>query len=101
MAQFDVYENLNSYNNKEIPYLLDVQHDILSYLDTRVVIPLSINEKEIKTIAQKIIVNGDDLILLSAQIASITPNFIGEKVCSLKHKRDDIISSIDFLITGF
>ena len=101
MAQFDVYNNLNKLNNKKIPYFVDVQHNILNHLDTRVIIPLSFEEKEIKTIAPKIDINGTVLILLTSQISAISPTFIGQKVCSLKDNSDDIISSIDFLITGF
>ena len=40
MARFDVYENPNPETNKEIPYLLDVQSDLLDSLSTRVVVPL-------------------------------------------------------------
>ncbi len=31
MAQFDVYKNTNPLTNETIPYLLDVQNDILKY----------------------------------------------------------------------
>ena len=35
MAQFDVYENPNPASQKSIPYLLDVQTDLLDNLATR------------------------------------------------------------------
>ena len=40
MSQFTVYRNRNSKSKTDIPYLLDVQSDLLSELGTRVVIPL-------------------------------------------------------------
>ena len=40
MAQFDVYENTNPETRKTIPYLLDVQAELLDNLATRVVVPL-------------------------------------------------------------
>ena len=40
MAQFDVYLNPNAATRKIIPYLLDVQADLLDTLSTRVVVPL-------------------------------------------------------------
>ena len=101
MAQFDVYKNLNENNNKIIPYLIDVQHEIVGNLSTKVVIPLSTVEKENKFIAPAFVINNQNVILLTTQIAAISTNFIGTKVCSLEHKRDEILSSIDFLITGF
>lgn len=39
MARFDVYAN-SAGKVDDVPYLLDVQSDVLSALDTRVVIPL-------------------------------------------------------------
>ena len=39
MARFDVYHN-NGEHAAVVPYLLDVQSDVLSGLDSRVVIPL-------------------------------------------------------------
>jgi len=41
MAQFDVCTNPNPASAKRIPYLLDVQSDLLSSLATRVVVPLA------------------------------------------------------------
>ncbi len=40
MSQFDVHENTNPETNQIIPYLLDVQADLLDTLATRVVVPL-------------------------------------------------------------
>lgn len=40
MAQFDVYRNANPATRARIPYLLDVQLDLLDPLATRVVVPL-------------------------------------------------------------
>ena len=41
MAQFDVYRNKNANSRVDIPFLLDVQSDLLAHIDTRVVIPLA------------------------------------------------------------
>ena len=38
MARYDVYPNPGQ--NPQVPFLLDVQSDLLSVLDTRVVVPL-------------------------------------------------------------
>ena len=40
MALFDVYENPNDETNQTVPYLLDLQADLLDNLATRVVAPL-------------------------------------------------------------
>lgn len=43
MAQFDVYENINEKTKEQIPFLLDIQNDILKNVSSRVVIPLVIS----------------------------------------------------------
>jgi toxin CcdB len=43
MAQFDIFHNNNPQSAAEFPYLLDIQADILSSLETRVVIPFREN----------------------------------------------------------
>jgi hypothetical protein len=40
MAQFTVHENKNPATRSFVPFLLDVQTDLLSDLETRVVVPL-------------------------------------------------------------
>lgn len=40
MPQFTVYRNKNSQTLSVVPFLLDVQNDLLSDLETRVAIPL-------------------------------------------------------------
>ena len=40
MAQFDVYLNPTTETSHNIPYLVDVQADLLDVLATRIVIPL-------------------------------------------------------------
>jgi toxin CcdB len=41
------------------------------------------------------------VIMSTSELASISLDNIGEKVCTLKDNREDIISAIDFLVTGF
>jgi toxin CcdB len=101
MAQFDVYENINEKTNKQIPFLLDIQNDILKNLSSRVVIPLIISKEAINFLNPQFIINEIDVILSTAELASISTENFGNKVCSLKHKREEIIGAVDFLVTGF
>lgn len=101
MAQFDVYENLNEKSKQNIPYLLDIQNDILKDLTTRVVIPLIITNKAINFLNPKFTINQIDVILSTAELASIPMEILGNKICSLKDRREEIIGAVDFLVTGF
>lgn len=101
MAQFDVYENLNDKSRQNIPYLLDIQNDVLKNLSTRLVIPLVITNQSINFLNPKFTINQIDVILSTAELASIPMEILGNKVCSLRDKREEIIGAVDFLVTGF
>jgi len=104
MAQFDVYPNPNPETKQTIPYLLDVQADLLNNLATRVVIPLysvSAMSKAAKHLNPQFSIKRTTVILSTAELAGITVNNLGDKVCSLKEHRNEIIAALDFLISGF
>lgn len=101
MAQFDVYENLNKATCEQIPFLLDIQNDILKDLNTRVVIPMIKNISAAKILNPKFNINDMEVVLSTSELASISIDNIGSKVCSLEGSREEIIAAIDFLITGF
>ena len=101
MAQFDIYENKNSRTNIETPFLLDIQNNILKNLSTRVVVPLILNMKPAKILNPQFEINGFLVTMSTAELAGISTDNLGSMVCSLEDKRDEIISAIDFMITGF
>ena len=96
-----MYENTNEKTKSNIPYLLDIQNDILKNLSSRVVIPLVISKEAINFLNPKFVINEIDVILSTAELASIPIENLGNKICSLKDKREEIIGAVDFLVTGF
>lgn len=101
MAQFDVYKNKNPKTNQEIPFLLEIQNDILKSLSTRVVVPLVLDMKPAKILNPTFEINALSVTMSTAELAGISIDNLGEAVCSLKDKRDEIIAAVDFMITGF
>jgi toxin CcdB len=104
MAQFTVYQNANTQTKKLFPYLLDVQSDLLNELQTSVVVPLALANKKTKTISRltpQLKINGENFIMLTPQLAGINKKDLGKIVTNLSESRNEIISAIDFLITGF
>jgi toxin CcdB len=103
MAQFDVYANPNAATKQTIPFLLDIQTDLLNNLLTRVVIPLytvSAMGKAAKHLNLQFSVNRTTVIMSTAELAGVAVHTLGDKVCSLKEHRTEIIAAIDFLVTG-
>ncbi len=101
MAQFDVYKNLNPITSKQIPYLVDIQNDIFQNFNSRVVIPLFRDPNIIKNLNPQFTIDGQKLMLSTAEIASIPNSVLGDKVTGLEEYRSEIIYAIDFLVTGF
>jgi len=86
MAQFDVYENLNERTNQDIPFLLDIQNDILKDLSTRVVVPLVLNMKPAKILNPQFKINNLILTMSAAELAGVSKDKLGSVICSVEDK---------------
>jgi toxin CcdB len=104
MAQFDVFENPNEETNQAVPFLLDVQADLLDALSTRVVVPLiaaSAMSKAVKHLNPQFTIRNATVFMSTAELAGISFRSLGKKVSSLSDQRHEIIAALDFLFTGF
>ncbi len=103
MAQFDVYQNPNRDTSDAIPFLLDVQADLLDRLATRVVVPLIVAEEMPLAATQlnpQFKIKGVAVVMSTAELAGLPSRTLGDKIASLKNKRDEIIAALDMLFTG-
>jgi len=104
MSQFDLYANTDKSTSKTYPFFIDVQNGLLDTLNSRLVIPLTPVAKTDKPYPENLCpiiqINGKDFALLTHQMASISVSFLKKKEHSFSDFRTEIISAIDFLITG-
>lgn len=104
MPQFTVYKNKSADTKMRIPYLLDVQNNLLGELDTRVVIPLyasaALKGKVLTTLTPIFEVEGREYVLMTPQLAGISRKALGAEAADFSMHRDAIIAALDFLITG-
>lgn len=102
MARFHAHRHRAS--NQEVPYLLDVQADLLSNLRTRVVVPLiplarfGTPMSRLNPIFE---IEGDEMVMSTAEIAGVEAALLGDTVASLEHERYTITQALDFLFQGF
>lgn len=105
MSQFDIHINANPSSKAQYPYLVDVQSSLLENLETRLVVPLILKtrfgDKTIKNLTPTLMVKEEEFIVLTPQLAAINKKQLGSVVDNCKAYRNEIVSSIDFLITGF
>lgn len=104
MAQFCVYGNKKEASTESVPFLLDVQADLLDDLATRVVVPLvsaSAVDKPIKHLNPRFEIEGRTVFMSTAELAGVPAGVLGRRVGSLRDRRDDIVAALDFLFLGF
>jgi toxin CcdB len=103
MARFDVRANLNRATRARVPYLLELQADMLSALDTRLVAPL-VPAAEFGPAATRlnpgIRIGNRNLVMDTALMAGVPKKLLGEKVVSLAGRSAEILGAVDFLASG-
>jgi toxin CcdB len=102
MAQFDVHRNPEQ-GREDIPYVVDIQSDLLSDLPTRLVAPLvraTAFGPPVGRLHPRFIVEDNPVIMLTTEIGALPPRALGGAVASLDRHRHAIVGAIDMLITG-
>ena len=103
MARFDVRTNLSRASRAKVPYLLELQADMLGALGTRLVIPLtpaSAFGPPAKRLNPVFRVGRQNYVMGTAQMAAISANLLGKRVTSLSEHAAEILGAVDFLISG-
>jgi len=99
MARFDIFKSRG-----ELGYLLDVQSDLLSGLNTRVVVPL-LPKSSAPTPAQRLnpvfSIEGQELVMATQYMAAVPEAELRSRVGSLAEKQDEISAALDMLFLGF
>ncbi|MGB0720206.1 MAG: CcdB family protein [Bdellovibrionales bacterium] len=101
MAQFDVYE----YGLNDVDYLLDIQAEILSDLETHVCIPLIKAEagidREFHKLKPIITINDTDYILVTTDLTVVPKMMLKKATANLEQRYYlTIQSALDFLFQG-
>ena len=103
MSQFAVYANADAASKKRIPYLLDVQSDLIETVGSRVVVPLITAERAggvIERLMPRLSVDDQPLVMDTTQIMGIPVHMLGKQMANLSHERRAIIDAIDMLTHG-
>ena len=103
MAQFDVYPNPSPRSKVTVPYVVDVQSNLLSVLPTRLVIPLSrigLNAPIARNLVKQFTVDGESLFLLAYAAAPVDARSLQGKVGSLHDASHDVVVAMDVVLSG-
>jgi toxin CcdB len=104
MPQFDVYRNLSPASRTRIPYLLDIQSDLLDPLSTRVVVPLCRPEVLKGKLAERLNplfeIEGKRVAMLTQELAGVPARILGDPIENLARHRSAIVGALDLVISG-
>lgn len=104
MAQFFAYKNANPRTQKQYPYLLDIQSDLLSELKTTVAIPLSpakiAASMSMTKLNPSLTLDGESFIAITQDIAGIDRSQLWGQAYDLSAYRSEIIAAVDFVLSG-
>ena len=105
MARFDVYRNSGAHLGT-VPYLLDVQSDLLHGLETRVVVPLRRRdhfaaERIPERLTPLFEIEGIACLMETPKLAAIPLRLLKNPLISLADKQTVINDALGFLFQGY
>lgn len=104
MAQWDVYSNPDLRSRAVVPFLIDLQSDLLSELDTRLVAPLVATGLDLnrmpKRLCPAVSVEGRSLVLMLHEAGPVDRRVLKRRALSLRSEADRIISAMDAVLSG-
>ena len=105
MAQLDVYANPDRESAHLMPYVVEIQSDLLKDLASAMVIPLvvadSMRNQPILGLNPRMEVEGHPLIARTQDMAAVPRRLLRNPVTHLAGQRDALLAAIDLLFTGF
>ena len=105
MPQFAIYRNANLRSGRVFPFLVDVQTELLSGLQTRVVVPLARaaapDRFPLIYATPTVTFEGQSYVLMTPQLAGIARAELGPHVGSIADQQRTITVAVDFLTRGF
>jgi toxin CcdB len=104
VARFDVYRHPDATLRKATPFLLDVQNEYISGLQTRVVLPLRAAQLlplPMRDLNPVLDVGGVAVVLDAAAIGAIPLSELKAPVANLRTQADLIVNALDALFGAY
>ncbi len=89
---------------RTVPYLLSIQSDALDFLDTRIVVPL-VTERSfgprITFLHPLLDVEEHSVVLAMNELVALDRATLGRPVANLQLHASEIVTALDYLISGY
>lgn len=104
MAQFDFYPNPNPRSRRFVPWVIDVQSELIDPLNTRLVMPLSrvgVHQTQLPVrLCPVLQVQGESLVLMPHLAAPVMVRQLEQPAGSLASVAADITAAMDAVSSG-
>lgn len=103
MAQWDVYSNPSPRSRADLPYLIDIQSDLLSGLTTRLVVPCAwagAAGRLPSRMSPSLEVEGRTVFLVPQEAGAVSASALKGALASVRNESHRIVDAIDAVISG-
>jgi toxin CcdB len=104
VPQFDYYANPNPQSREWAPYIVDLQHEMLSSLGTHIMAPLVVvnpsSEPTIQRLNPVIHIEDKQYFLSTAEMASVPLKELSTCRGNLSGHREELLAAVDLLFTA-
>ena len=104
MAVMDIHPNPEPRTRGALPYIIELQADLLSDLNTRLAAPFAparLYKGTVPRLNPVIEIGGEPHVLLTQQMAALPKRLLtAPPVANAEAHRYEIIAAVDFLVTG-
>jgi toxin CcdB len=104
VAQFQAYDNPDKLGRKSYPFLLDIQSNLIGDANSTIVIPLAPAkglQVPISRLSPLVKIDDTEYFVITQQISGFDRKVLGKAKANLSSYRHEIVSAIDFVISGF
>lgn len=105
MSQFDVYRNPSPHQREAMPFVVNIQSDLLDGLATRLAMPLAVPGLVPASIplnlCPRVDFEGQRFHLLAQLAAPFRTRDLGKSLGALEGCASDIAAALDAVISGF
>lgn len=104
MSQYCVHKNTRKDEAKAIPYLLDVQSNLLKRLNTCIAIPLkkqsALNTQTMTNLNPILLIKGEPYVMQTQVLSAIPRAQLGDIVQNCNDQSHIITNAIDAVLSG-
>jgi toxin CcdB len=104
VAQWDVFINPSALTRAELPYLVDMQSDLLSALSTRLVAPLAhdnvVHSSLPRRLSPAFDIQGQAVVMLPQEAGLMDARLLRRPVASLREQSHRLVDALDAVVSG-